>query len=100
MARLVTDENFKGQILRALRRRMPELDAARVQDIGLARATDERILARAAAENRVLRTHDRVTMPNAACHRVRDGQPMQGVFVVHDRMPTGQAAEGLLLAIQ
>jgi predicted nuclease of predicted toxin-antitoxin system len=57
--KLVSDENFDGDILRGLLRRMPGLDVARVQDVGLAQAPDPTVLAWAAGEQRILLTHDR-----------------------------------------
>jgi predicted nuclease of predicted toxin-antitoxin system len=97
--KLATDENFDGDILRGLLRRQPDLDIVRVQDAGLAESPDAVILAWAAAEERVLLTHDRDTIPNIACGRVRGGQPMPGVFLVSDRMSKGQAIEELFLAL-
>ena len=50
------------------------------------------------AENgRILLTHDRATMPAFAYERVVAGQPMPGIFVVHDRVAVRQALEELLL---
>ena len=37
MLRLLADENFNGDVLRALLLRQPDLDIVRVQDVGLAR---------------------------------------------------------------
>lgn len=100
MLTLVSDENFKGEILRGLRRRLPELDAVRVQDVDLSESSDASILEWSAAQGRIVLTHDRATMPHFAYERVRAGQPMTGVFLVSDVMPTGQAIDELLLAIQ
>ncbi|MBI3795745.1 MAG: hypothetical protein HY268_02100 [Deltaproteobacteria bacterium] len=50
-----------------------------------------------AANNRILLTHDRATMPNFAHTRVVGGQPMPEVFVLHDRMLVRQAIDELLL---
>lgn len=97
---LLTDENFDGDILRGLVRRMPSLDVVRVQDVGLVETPDPTILAWAAAEERILLTHDRDTVPGFVYDRVRSGQPMPGVFLVSDQMPRGQAIEELLLAIE
>jgi predicted nuclease of predicted toxin-antitoxin system len=94
-----TDENFDGGILRGLLRRQPDLDVVRVQDVGLAQTADERILAWAAAEERVLLTHDRDTIPNFAYDRVRAGEPLPGVFLVSDHIAKGQAIDELLLAV-
>lgn len=100
MIKLLTDENFEGDVLRGLLRRMPEIDVVRVQDVGLAATPDPTILAWAAVESRVLLTHDRDTVPGFAYDRVRAGQPMPGVFLVCDQMSKGQAIDELLLAIQ
>ena len=54
MLRLVTDENFNGDIVRGLLRRHPELELVRVQDIGLMETPDPDILEWAARQGRVL----------------------------------------------
>ena len=63
MLKFATDENFRAIILRGLKRRKPDLDVVRVQDVGLSGADDETILAWAAEERRILLTHDVKTMP-------------------------------------
>jgi len=98
--KLVSDENFDGDMLRGLLRRLPELDVVRVQDAGLAETPDPIILAWAASEQRIVLTHDRESVPGFAYARVNAGEPMPGVFLVSDHMPKGQAIDQLLLAIQ
>jgi hypothetical protein len=44
MLRLLADENFNGDIVRALLLRQPNLDIVRVQDVGLAGVGDPDIL--------------------------------------------------------
>ncbi len=97
MLRLVSDENFRGAIVRGLLQRQPDLDLVRVQDVGLQGADDRDILAWAATEGRILLTHDRQTMPGFAYSRVRAGEAMSGVFVVDNQLPTGQAIDEILL---
>ena len=97
MLRLLSDENFNGDIVRGLLLRHPTLDLCRVQDVGLEEADDPAILVWAAANNRILLTHDRATVPDFAYARVVTGQPMPGVFVVHNRMAVRQVIEELLL---
>jgi predicted nuclease of predicted toxin-antitoxin system len=97
MLHLVSDENFNGDIVRGLLLRHPALDLCRVQDVGLAEADDPTILAWAAANDRIVLTHDRSTMPDFAYARVVAIQPMPGVFVVPDRLSDCQAIEELLL---
>ena len=58
MIRFAADEDFNADIVRALRRRLPELDIIRVQDVGLSGGDDPTVLAWAASDARVLLTHD------------------------------------------
>jgi hypothetical protein len=44
LRKLVSDENFDGDILRGLIRRLPALDVVRVQDVGLSNTADPIIL--------------------------------------------------------
>lgn len=97
MLRLVSDENFNGDIVRGLVLRRPGLDLVRLQDTGLEGAEDPTVLAWAAANDRILLTHDRATIPDFAYARMVAGQPMPGVFVVSDRLSVRQAIDELLL---
>lgn len=97
MLRLASDENFNGDIVRGLLLRRPDLDLVRLQDVGLEGVEDPTVLAWAAANDRILLTHDRATMPDFAYVRVMAGQPIPGVFVVNDRLPVRQAIDELLL---
>lgn len=99
MLRLLSDENFSGDIVRGLFLRQPDLDLLRVQDVGLQEADDPAILEWAAVNSRIILTHDRATMPDFAYRRLLDGKQMMGMFVVNDRMPTRQAIDQLLLLI-
>jgi predicted nuclease of predicted toxin-antitoxin system len=97
MLRLLADENFNDDIVRGLRRRLPDIDISRVQDVGLAGADDPDILAWAAENNRIVLTHDRATMSDHAYERVAAGEPMAGVFILNDRFPVGRAIEEIIL---
>ncbi len=97
MLRLLSDENFNGDIIRGLLLHHPDMDLVRVQDVGLGEADDIAILAWASDNNRILLTHDRATMPDFAYARLIDGHPMSGVFVLNDRLPVKQAIDELLL---
>ena len=99
MLRLLADENFNGDIVRALLLRQPGLDIVRVQDVGLAGLADPDILAWAAANERIILTHDRATLPDYACERVAVGEKMPGVFILNDRLPVGHATREILLVI-
>lgn len=97
MVRLLSDENFNADIVRGLLRHHPNMDLSLIQEVGLEGVDDPTILEWAVANNRVLLTHDRATMPDFAYARVAAGLPMAGVFVIHDRMSIRQAIEELLL---
>src|SRR5947209_4181648 len=97
MLRLPADENFNGDIVRGLLLRQPDLDISRAQDVGLAGADDPDVLAWAAANNRIVLTHDRATMPDYAYERLAGGEDVPGVFVLNDRFPVGQAIQEVLL---
>jgi len=97
MLRLLSDENFSGDIVRGLLLRRPELNLVRVQDVGLAGVDDPDVLAWAGGNDRIIVTHDRSTMPAFALARIENGESMSGVFVVNDRHPTREAIDELLL---
>jgi predicted nuclease of predicted toxin-antitoxin system len=97
MLRLLSDENFSGDLVRGLLLRRGDLDLVRTQDVGLSRASDAAVLAWAADENRIVVTHDRTTMPNFAFQRVVSSQTMPGLLVVNDGLPARQAIDELLL---
>ncbi len=82
MLRLLCDENFNGDIVRGLLRRLAQLDLVRVQDVGLMQTPDVDILEWATSQGRIFVTHDLSTVPSAAYQRIAEGKPMAGVFLV------------------
>ena len=98
--RLAADENLDNDILRALRRRRPDVDIVRVQDAGLSGRPDAAVLEWAASEGRIVLTHDVTTMTRWAFDRVRDGRPMPGVVELPRSVPIALATEDLLLPIE
>ncbi len=97
MLALAVDENFNNDIVRGILRRKPDLNVVRVQDAGLSGADDPTVLEWAAEQGRVIFTHDASTMTHHAYERVRNGQPMPGVFEVDRGVPIAQAIEDILL---
>jgi Domain of unknown function (DUF5615) len=95
--RWLVDENFNNDILRALRRRNRNIDIVRVQDAGLTGVDDEALLAWAAAQERVLLTHDVSTITAHAYRRVMKGDRMPGVFEVNRAVPIRSAVEDIML---
>ncbi len=99
MLRLLADENFNSDIVRALLLRQPDLDIVRVQDVGLAGVDDPDVLNWAAINDRIILTHDRATLPDYAYERLAAGEKMPGVFILNDRFPVGDATREILLII-
>ncbi len=95
MIRLAVDENFNGVVVAGVRRRRPDIDLVRVQDVGLSGADDPTILEWAASEGRILLTHDVETMTRYAYDRVRRGEPMPGVMEVGDHLPIGSVIDDI-----
>jgi hypothetical protein len=71
-----------------------------VRSLLLLAADDPTVLAWAAAENRVLLTHDVATMARFAYQRVAAGLSMPGVFEIGTSVPISQAIEEILLVAE
>jgi hypothetical protein len=97
MLRYAADENFNNDIMRGLLRRQPALDVIRVQDSEANGADDPRVLEWAAAQQRIVLTHDVSTMTAHAHARVAARLPMPGLVEVSRRIPIGRAIDDLLL---
>ena len=98
--RLFADQNFNERILKGLAHLPPAIDVLHVRNIGFQAAADSVILERAAADGRIVLTHDRQTLPGLAYARVAARAPMPGVFLVSKVLPIGQAIAEILLAVQ
>jgi predicted nuclease of predicted toxin-antitoxin system len=96
---LAIDENFDHHILRALLRRVPELDVKTVQRESLHGASDPDVLAWAASEGRVLLTHDVQTVTRFAYERVERGEPMPGVIEIPSRATVTEILDDLVLVV-
>lgn len=97
MIKLLADENFNRGIVRGLFLRQPHLDLVRVQEVGLSGRDDPALLEWAAAEDRLLLSHDYKTVPRYAYDRVDEGQPMPGVIICDQAIAPGAAIEEILL---
>jgi hypothetical protein len=96
---LAVDENFDHHVLRALVRRVPDLDFCTVQQAGLAGANDLAVLEWAAREGRVLLTHDVRTVTKFAYERIERGDIVPGVIEVPSRASVSDVLDDLELVI-
>jgi hypothetical protein len=98
MIRFAADENFNNDILRGLRRHLPNLDVVRIQDVvGLSGADDPQVLAWSASEERILLTHDVATITHYAYARLAAGLRMPGVVEVGRKVALSVAIEDIIL---
>jgi hypothetical protein len=97
MVSWIADENLNNGIVRDLLRRRPDLDIVRVQDAGLSGVDDAALLAWAAAQNRILITHDASTVTAYTYRRLARGEYMPGVFEVRRSVPVSVVIEDVLL---
>lgn len=97
MIRFAADEDFNNDVVRALRRARPDVNIVGVREAGHGGQPDPEVLAWAAAEARVLLTHDVTTMTRHALERVVRREPMPGVIAVHQRLPIGDVLDDLRL---
>lgn len=100
MIRLLTDENFDNNIMRGLRRRLPQLDYVSVRRVGLAGSPDLVLLKWAANEQRIILTHDVSTLVPDANKLVAQGEPMVGVILVPDQLEIGRAINDLEIVLE
>ena len=100
MPGFLADENFNMDIVNGLRRRLPSVRVARVQELGLSGSSDSAILEYAANREWVVLTHDVNTMTKFAHERLDANLPMPGVVIVPDLLPVGRAIDDLALMVE
>jgi predicted nuclease of predicted toxin-antitoxin system len=97
MLRLASDADVHGEIIRGLRRRIPQVDLVRVQDAFPEGMPDSEILAWAASENRIVITNDRNTMLALAFRRVAAGESVPGIIAATNKQSIGSAIDDISL---
>jgi hypothetical protein len=91
------DHDFDARIIRALLRVCPVIDFQTAPAAGIHLGTpDDKVLAIAAAEGRLLVSHDKRTMPRHFGQFILN-QSSPGVFIVSRGLPIGEAAYWLHL---
>lgn len=94
--RFQADADLDEDIVSGLRRREPGVDFRTASEAGLQGLNDQQVLAQAAAQGRLLVSHDRKTMPRHFAHFiVRESSP--GLLIISQRTTAMVAIEELLL---
>lgn len=97
MLRLAVDADVHGDIIRGLRRRLPDIDVVRVQDVLPEGTPDPDVLVWAAAENRILTTNDRNTMVGFAYERAATGERVSGLIITISEQSIGSAIDDIAI---
>ncbi len=97
MLRLLADENLNRTIVTGVRKRVPDIEFPRVQDLHLDGTLDSDLLRWAAEENRIVVSHDVTTMTKHATDRVREGLLFPGLLLVPSTTSAAVAMEELVI---
>ncbi len=94
--RFLADADLDGAIVRGVHRREPSIDFKNASDAALEGLSDPEVLELAAAEGRILVSHDTSTMPVHFAARIRLGQRSPGALLVFQSAHVGDIIESLL----
>lgn len=100
MLRLLADEDFSLNIVRAVLDRSPQADIVQVSDVGLRGAKDPVVLEWAAQHRRAVLTHDVNTMTDFAKERIESGLPMWGLFPVPRKAALNRIIEDITMIVE
>jgi hypothetical protein len=97
MIRFMADADLKAAIVSGCRRREPGIDFLSANDADLSGVPDPEVLALAAAEGRILVSHDFQTMPRHFGNFLQARGSSPGLILVPQHMPIGEVIEELPL---
>lgn len=83
--KLLTDEHFRAEIARAVRREMPNFDIQSIHETNLVGLLDQPLLAALDLQQRTLLTRDVNSIPDFLKERLRDGKTHGGAICVSSR---------------
>ena len=95
--RFLADADLDGAIVRGVRRREPSIDFKSANDADLEGLRDPEVLGLAAAEGRILVSHDTSTMPVHFAARAHLALKSPGVLLALQSADTGEVIESLLI---
>lgn len=99
--RLLLDEHFPSAVVASLRREGVDVTAVQEWLEGALRSsTDDRLLAAAQAESRVLVSYDRKTLPTLLKDWARMGRHHAGVILIADKTVRQNDVGGLVRALR
>jgi hypothetical protein len=95
--RFLADADLNEGIVAGCLRREAEMDFLSANEADLEGVPDPEVLALAAAQDRILVSHDFQTMPRHFGDFLQAGHSSPGVLLVPQRFPIGEAIEVLVL---
>ena len=95
--RFQADNDLKFAIVKAVRRREPSVEFVSAQQSQLDGIDDPEVLERAAADGRVLVSHDRRTMLRHFQDRLKAGKSSPGLLIVAQDAPIADVVEALVI---
>lgn len=94
--KFLADADLNEHIVKGVIRRAPQVDFRTATEAGLEALPDEEVLAIAAAENRMLVTHDHKTMPYHFANFIQ-ARKCFGVILVRKKAEISQIIDDLVL---
>ena len=94
--RFQADNDLKFGIVKAVRRREPSIDSVSAYEAALERVPDPELLDRAAAEGRVLVSHDQRTMLDHFRDHLSSGKSSPGLLIVSQGAAISDVVEPLV----
>jgi hypothetical protein len=95
--RFLADEDWRFEIVLAVRRAEPALSIETVVELGRGGTADAEVLEYAGANGLLLLSHDVNTLKAEAERRIADGRGVAGVFLAAQSQPTRSIAESVVL---
>jgi hypothetical protein len=97
--RLLADHDLNERIVEGVLRREPAAEFVRARELRWHELPDDELLARAAADQFVVVSHDVNTMIGAATRRMTAGVLMAGLLIAQQRQAIGPVIESLVMAL-
>jgi len=95
--RFLADHDLNDYIVAGVSRLEPLIEFRRAREVGLERASDDRVLEFAVGNPLLVMSHDVTTMSDAAYKRLETGLPLSGLFLVQQTAPVAAVIDSLIL---
>jgi hypothetical protein len=97
VARFLADENFNGIMVKALRRKRPDIDIVTIQELDMQGTPDPGVLEYASIHERLVLSRDKQTIIGFAQERIIVGKRMPGLVMVAQNAAVAPIVEELIL---